>query len=84
MLLLVESPEAHAFVEGVVTKYQAAAPGTLLSRSVEASLSKSVELLTKAGAELLSGGSKQEGKECRQAGQAAAAGGSGPWGGGVE
>ena len=64
MLLLVESPEAHAFVEGVVAKYQAAAPGTLLSKSVETSLGKSVELLTKAGASLLSGGAKQPGGRC--------------------
>jgi NADP-dependent aldehyde dehydrogenase len=64
MLLLVESAEAHAFVDGVVAKYQAAAPGTLLSKSVETSLGKSIELLTKAGALLLSGGAKQPGGRC--------------------
>lgn len=64
MLFLVDSPETDAFIKDVVEKYQAAAPGTLLSRSVETSLGKSVELLTKAGAALLTGGEKLPGDRC--------------------
>jgi 2,5-dioxopentanoate dehydrogenase len=64
MLLLIDSPQAKAFIDGVTSKYQAGAAGTLLSKSVETSLVKSIEILKKAGAELLSGGTKVEGSRC--------------------
>lgn len=64
MLLLVDSPESTSFIHGVVTKYSGAAPGTLLSKGVETSLVRSIGILTAAGAELLTGGSKHEGNRC--------------------
>jgi len=64
MLLMVEGPEASKFVESVTDKYRNAAAGTLLSRSVESSLVKSISVLKEAGAELLVGGSKMEGDRC--------------------
>jgi len=64
MLLLVDSVETTKFVEAVAAKYQASNAGTLLSRSVESSLVKSISILRDAGAELLAGGSKVEGSRC--------------------
>jgi len=64
LLLMIDSPESTKFVEAVTAKYQASAAGTLLSRSVETSLVKSVGILTSAGAELLTGGTKLDGGRC--------------------
>ena len=64
MLLMIDNADTKKFVEGVTTKYQASSAGTLLSRSVETSLVKSISILKEAGAELLSGGSKVEGSRC--------------------
>lgn len=64
LLLMLNSPEAQRFVSGVVEKYQSSAAGTLLSKSVESSLVKSISVLCNAGAELLAGGSKVEGARC--------------------
>jgi 2,5-dioxopentanoate dehydrogenase len=64
MLLVIDSPDASKFVESVAAKYQASPSGTLLSRSVESTLIKSVATLKDAGAELLAGGSKVEGNRC--------------------
>ena len=64
MLLMIDSPESTKFVEAVTAKYQASAAGTLLSRSVETSLVKSVGILKSAGAELLTGGTKLDGGRC--------------------
>jgi 2,5-dioxopentanoate dehydrogenase len=64
LLLLMKSPETESFVNGVVAKYTGAAPGTLLSKSVESSLVKSIQVLTSAGAKLLAGGTKVEGGRC--------------------
>jgi NADP-dependent aldehyde dehydrogenase len=64
LLLMVASPEAESFVQGVVSKYQAAPAGTLLSEGVETSLVKSLGILTRAGAECLTGGSKLPGNRC--------------------
>jgi NADP-dependent aldehyde dehydrogenase len=64
LLLMVASPEAESFIHGVVSKYQAAPAGTLLSEGVETSLVKSLGILTQAGAECLTGGSKLPGNRC--------------------
>ena len=64
MLLLVDGLETSKFIEGVTAKYQASNAGTLLSRSVESNLVKSIWILKDAGAELLSGGGKVEGNRC--------------------
>ena len=64
LLLMVASPEAESFIQGVVSKYQAAPAGTLLSEGVETSLVKSLGILTRAGAECLTGGSKLPGNRC--------------------
>lgn len=64
LLLMVRGPKTDAFVAGVVSKYQSAPAGTLLSESVENSLVKSLEFLTHAGAECLTGGTKLAGARC--------------------
>lgn len=64
MLLLIDSADSTKFVESVTAKYTSSNAGTLLSRSVETSLVKSIAILTNAGAELLSGGIKVEGNRC--------------------
>ena len=64
MLLMIDNADTTKFVESVTAKYTAANAGTLLSRSVETSLVKSISILKHAGAELLSGGTKVEGNRC--------------------
>jgi alpha-ketoglutaric semialdehyde dehydrogenase len=64
MLLLIDNTDSSKFVTSVAEKYQASSPGTLLSRSVETSLVKSVGILKNAGADLLAGGSKIDGGRC--------------------
>ncbi len=64
IVLLIESPEAESFLANVVAKYQAAAAGTLLGKSVQQSLLKGIEILTGAGARLLTGGQSVEGSRC--------------------
>lgn len=64
LLLLIESDEAEQFVRGVTDKYQQSAAGTLLSKSVESSLVKSIAILKDAGANLLTGGTKIQGGRC--------------------
>ena len=64
MLLFIDGLDTTKFVDGVTAKYQASNAGTLLSRSVETSLVKSISILKDAGAELLAGGSKVEGSRC--------------------
>lgn len=64
LLLLVESPEAEAFIRGIVGQYQSAAAGTLLSESVEQSLMRSIQILQDAGATNLTGGTKLPGSRC--------------------
>jgi NADP-dependent aldehyde dehydrogenase len=64
LLLMLESPDTDGFIHGVVSKYEASAPGTLLSESVEKSLVRSIEVLTAAGAKNLTGGSKLSGARC--------------------
>ena len=64
MLLMIDNADTMKFIEGVTAKYKANNAGTLLSRSVETSLVKSISKLKDAGAELLAGGSKVEGSRC--------------------
>ena len=64
MLLMLDSADSTKFLQSVSAKYTASNAGTLLSRSVETSLVKSIAILKNAGAELLSGGSKVEGNRC--------------------
>jgi 2,5-dioxopentanoate dehydrogenase len=64
MLLMIAGSHADAFVAGVTSKYQSSQAGTLLSKSVEGSLVKSIGLLKDAGAELLTGGTKVAGDRC--------------------
>jgi len=64
MLMMVDNADTAKFVEGVSAKYQASNAGTLLSRSVETSLVKSISILKDAGAQLLTGGAKVEGSRC--------------------
>ena len=64
LVLLVDSPESKTWLEGIRAKYAGAPAGTLLSKGVQQSLSKGIQILVKAGAELLSGGSPLEGNRC--------------------
>ena len=64
MLLMIDSADTTKFVTDVAAKYQSSNAGTLLSRTVETSLVKSIAILKDAGAELLSGGAKVEGSRC--------------------
>jgi NADP-dependent aldehyde dehydrogenase len=64
LLIMLKSQEADRFVSGVAEKYKSSPAGTLLSKSVESSLVKSISILCEAGAELLAGGSKVEGGRC--------------------
>ena len=64
LLLMVQGPKTDAFIQGVVSKYTQTPAGTLLSESVEKSLVKSLSVLTDAGAQCLTGGSKLLGSRC--------------------
>ncbi len=61
MVLLLESDESEQFISGVVEKF-AGPSGTLLSPSVQNSLTAAIETLKGGGAELLCGGDAQEGR----------------------
>lgn len=56
IVVLLKGSEADAFVDQVKTRFEAAPVGTLLAAGVESGMSKSVETLKKAGAELVTGG----------------------------
>jgi NADP-dependent aldehyde dehydrogenase len=62
LLLLVKGADSQRFLNEVTAKYQAAAPGTLLSTAVRKSLTSAIETITAAGAKLLCGGQAVEGK----------------------
>lgn len=64
LLLLIESQDTEAFIQGVTGHYHAAAAGTLLSQSVERSLVHSIQVLQEAGATNLTGGAKLPGSRC--------------------
>ncbi|MBL8824733.1 MAG: aldehyde dehydrogenase (NADP(+)) [Planctomycetia bacterium] len=56
LLFFIEGPKAQAFIDGMKTKYQTAAVGTLLTQGVRDNLHASVQALRESGALLLTGG----------------------------
>ena len=62
LVLLIAGSDTDAFVQGVKAKYGAAPAGTLLSSGVRGSLTKAIDVLTKAGAKLEVGGTAIEGR----------------------
>jgi NADP-dependent aldehyde dehydrogenase len=62
MVVMLAGPETEAFIKAVAAKFAAAAPGTLLSSAVKKTLTAAIQTLSKAGAEVLTGGSAVEGK----------------------
>lgn len=76
LVLLIENEETEKFIQGIVARYQAAAPGTLLSKSVQKSLTSGIKTLLEAGASLLTGGSSIEGARCAVANTVMRASGS--------
>ena len=56
MMVLIEDENSRAFVDSIVAQYQEAPVGTLLSSGVERSLVENVDVLKRAGAEQLIGG----------------------------
>jgi NADP-dependent aldehyde dehydrogenase len=57
IVVLMKGAETDAFVEQVKERFEAAPVGTLLAAGVESGMTRSVETLQKAGAQLLTGGS---------------------------
>ena len=64
IVFLIDSPDARAFVKEVAEKYKLAPAGTLLSRSVQKSLHRSVQSLVDFGATLVTGGEVVPGDRC--------------------
>ncbi len=64
MVVMVAGDETEAFIKGVAAKFAAGTPGTLLSTSVQKTLTAAIQTLHKAGAEVLTGGLAIEGKCC--------------------
>lgn len=62
LLMMLNDPATHSFIEGVTAKFQATAPGTLLSNAVQQSLTSAIKTLSEAGAEVLCGGQAVAGK----------------------
>lgn len=62
MVLMLASAETDAFINAVAAKFASGTPGTLLSSSVKKTLTAAIQTLSKAGAEVLTGGSGVEGK----------------------
>ncbi len=64
LLLLIDDDASRAFVQEVTNRYQQAPAGTLLTKSVQRSLTTGVETLQNAGAKLLVGGEVVAGPRC--------------------
>ncbi len=64
IVMVMDTPESQRWIQGVLAKYQAAPAGTLLSRSVQTTLTKGIQTLVHAGAKLLTGGAAVEGARC--------------------
>lgn len=60
MILMVKGEATDQFIGQVKSRFESTAPGTLLSTSVQKSLTAAVKTLTGAGAELLCGGQAVE------------------------
>ena len=64
LVLLVENDASLAFIAEIASRYEKAPAGTLLSKSVQGSLTKGIELLRSAGAKVLVGGQAISGPRC--------------------
>ena len=62
LMVLLAGPDTDAFIAKVRDKFAAAPVGTLLGKSVEDKLDHAVKVLTKAGAEVLTGGTRGGGR----------------------
>src|SRR5690606_17318390 len=62
LVVLLKGKESEDFVAAVAEKYKASPVGTLLSASVEKTLTKSIDTLKSAGAKVLAGGATGGGK----------------------
>jgi 2,5-dioxopentanoate dehydrogenase len=62
LIVAMAGPNTDTFVDAVVSKFQTAAPGTLLSTAVQKSLTSAIAVLVQAGAELLCGGEAVPGR----------------------
>jgi alpha-ketoglutaric semialdehyde dehydrogenase len=62
LMVLVAGPETDTFIAAVKDKFAAAPVGTLLGKSVEDKLDHAVKVLTKAGAQVLTGGTRGGGR----------------------
>lgn len=62
LILAIDNEATSQFASAVQDKFEGAKPGTLLSQSVKSSLSKAIQTLVSAGAELLCGGQPIEGQ----------------------
>lgn len=56
LFIVLKGSASEEFISGIVKKFAAATPGTLLTKRVQQSLVESVAILQKAGAKLLCGG----------------------------
>lgn len=65
LIVLLDSPESHSFVDNFVNDIKAANPGVLLSGGVQTSLKSAVSTLVSAGAESLCGGGIADGPAIR-------------------
>jgi len=64
VVVLLASSETEAFIDAVRTRFADTNPGTLLSPAVGKNLVSSINTLTKAGAELLTGGGEPAADRC--------------------
>ena len=64
LILLVDSEASRNFVAEIAARYEKAPAGTLLSKSVQKSLTSGIELIRTAGAKMLVGGKAVEGPRC--------------------
>ncbi len=64
LVLLVKGELSQRFITEVTAKFAGAKPGTLLSPAVAKSLSKSIQVLVDAGAQLCCGGGQPETDRC--------------------
>jgi len=64
LVLLVDSEASRSFVSEIAARYEKAPAGTLLSKSVQRSLTAGIESIHAVGAKLLVGGKPVEGPRC--------------------
>jgi len=64
LVLMIDSPDARAFVDEVAEKYKLAPAGTLLSKAVQQSLHQSIYALRDSGATIRTGGELISGDRC--------------------